>query len=401
MKGIGISQLSHAGMRRLAEQLDKQSGVGDANGTITTGELDKAIAAAEANPASGPDLGELRSLRTFLQHFGSDDGSLRSNVALSGGGYSPVAMRASHMSGDATLAQEPIHLGEGSRIDGTARVFNHRANIQDRQSLVFPLDEGSLHLVEVRYQDTRTLKDLEFNMRQKGEHGWTTFRGDQYFEMKRKEDAGEIEIKREPDHNGPWVNNPVRVKVEVLYPDGRIHDMGKKFIDFHVHDARSVNGSGVPETDNIYKRMPHGELPAGTMMRLTPYFENKKPWEKDRDVACEFHWVKPVIVPKHKEKVRIASGYKYETPPRGGYDVDPNRKIAAVLVNWTDNGGTSRGSVSIETDRGTKRSQPYNVGSGETELIPVDGYAKDGKLKVHTHGHKSVDVRNLDVLYAE
>ena len=401
MKGIGISQLGHAGLRRLAEQLDQKTGAGDADGTITTAEVDKAIAAAEASPKDSPALGELRTLRTFLQHFGSDDGTLDARVSISGGGYSPVSLRTGAMSGDTTLAREPIHLGEGTRVDGTARLFNHRANILDRQSIVFPLDEGSLHLVELRYQDTRPLKDLEFNMRKKGEFGWTTFRGDQYFEMKRREDAGEIEIKREPDHNGPWVNNPVRVKVEVLYPDGRVYDMGKKFIDFNVHDARSVNGSGVPETDNIYKRMPRGELPPGTMMRLTPYFESKKPWEKDRDVACAFHWVKPIIVPKHKEKVRIRSAYNYETPPAEGYDVDPNRKIAAVMVNWTDNGGTSRGSVSIETETGTLRSKLYNVGSGETELIPIDAYAKDGKLKVHTSGSSSVDVRNLDVLYAE
>lgn len=404
MKGISIANIDHAGLRRLAEQLDQKTGIGDQNGRVTTAEVDKAIATAEASPGTFQNVNELRTLRTFLQHFGAEgDGSAAGPAAggISAGGYNPITARAGNLTGQVTTNIPPLHLGEGRRIDVTARMFEPTGvdrNIPSGRSILFPLDPGKLHLVELRYHDNRPLKDLEFNYREKGQFNYTTFRGDQYFEMKAKEDRGEIEIKREPDHNGPWVNNPVRVKVEVLYPDGRVHDMGKKFIDFHVHDARSVNGSGVPETDNIYKRMPPGDLPPGCLMRLTPYFENKKPWEENRTTACEFHWVRPITVPPHKEKVRIRSSYRFEKPPAEGYSVDPNRKIAGVLVNWTDNGGTSRGTVSIQGDRGPVRSQPYNVGSGETELIPLDGYAKTGKLKVEGHG---IEVANVDILYAE
>jgi hypothetical protein len=192
------------------------------------------------------------------------------------------------------------------------------------------------------------------------------------------------------------------VKVDVLYPDGTEHNIGKKFLDFHVHDAHSANSSGYPETDNIsngYENLPQGKLPEGAMLRLTPMHENRKPWEADRKTAMELSWVKPVYMPEHGEKVRIQSADSYTKPPSQGYPVDPNRPIAGVMVNWTDNGGMSSGRVGFKTDEGNFKSSSYNVGSGETELIPVDNLiAKDGRINISGSG---VEVRNIDVLYAD
>lgn len=403
MKTVPLASLPSAALRRAAEAVDQTAAGGNDDKAVSAAEIDQAIAAASSDPSRAEDLRHLQQLKTFVSHFGGDGGG-SPGTSVSGGGYSPVGARAGNLAGTVTTSREPFHVGDGRQVDSLSRLYEAGGkDIGDRQSILVPLDEGQLHLVELRYQDTRKLKDLELNYREPGSYEWKTFRGDKWFEMERKEKAGEIEIKREPDHNGPWVNNPVRVKVEVLFPDGRIHDLGKKFVDFHIHDAHSVEGSGSGETDNIYKRMPHGPLPEGCILRLTPYFENKKPWESDRDVTVRFEWVKPIRFPEYKEKVRVQSaGWNdYKAPPSEGYPVDATRKIAAVMVNWTDEGGYSRGSVSVNTDGGRVSSQPYNVGSGETELIPVDAYANDGKLFVHGHGHHPVKVGNIDVLYGE
>lgn len=400
MTTLPLSRLPSPALRRAAEQLDKT--IGDNDQAISAAEVNKALAAAAAEPSRKDELQLLSQLKTFLTHFGADGGS--SPATLSGGGYSPLDARTAHMTGTLTTAREPFHVGEGRQADALSRLYQVGGkDILERQSILVPLEPGQLHIVELRYQDTRKLRDIEFNYREPGSYDWKTFRGDQWFEMERREKAGEIQIKREPDHNAPWMNNPVRVKIDILYPDGRVHDLGKKLVDFHVHDARSPDGSGSGETDNIYKMMPSAPLPPGCILRLTPYIENKKPWEANRDVALRFEWVKPIHFPEYKEKVRIQSGGwgNYKLPPSDGYNVDPNRKIAAVMVNWTDEGGYARGSVSVNTERGRLSSDQYNVGSGETELIPVNAYAKDGKLFVHGHGIHPVKVGNLDVLYAE
>lgn len=402
MTTLPLSRLPSPALRRAAESLDKAPATGNDDQAISTAEIDKAIAAAAAEPSRQDELRLLTQLKTYVAHF-ADDGRT-SPATLSGGGYSPLDARTSHMTGTVTTAREPFHVGEGREVDTISRLYQVGAKeILERQSILVPLDPGQLHIVELRYQDTRKLRDLELNYKEPGSYEWKTFRGDQWFEMLRREKAGEIQIKREPDHNAPWMNNPVRVKIDILYPDGRVHDLGKKLVDFHIHDAYSPDGSGSGETDNIYKRMPRDPLPPGCILRLTPYIENKKSWESDRDVALRFEWVKPIRFPDYKEKVRVRSGGygRYELPPSGGYDVDPNRKIAAVMVNWTDEGGFSRGSVSVNGERGRVSSQHYNVGSGETELIPIDAYAKDGKLFVHGHGSHPVKVGNIDVLYAE
>ena len=104
-------------------------------------------------------------------------------------------------------------LSDYAAVGGAQGGFQHRFRVYDRagaacvtakcggminravhsgQSVLVPLQEGQLHIVELRYQDTRKLRDLEFNSRTKGTLDWTTFRGDQWFEMKRKADPAMI-----------------------------------------------------------------------------------------------------------------------------------------------------------------------------------------------------------------
>jgi hypothetical protein len=394
MGDLPISQISNATFRRAAEALDQKPGLGNQDGAISVAEIDAALSAGVPDA----ERAALVWLRTFVAHGG---GSAR--IQLSAGTLSAVGARAGNAAGTIEANKPPLVL-DMRRIDGVTTqcdIPSSERDVPASRSVLVPLDEGQLHIVELRYHDNRKLKDLELNWRAKGSFDWTPFRGEQWFEMKKKEGAGEIEIKREPDHNEPWLNNPVRVKVEVLYPDGRVHDMGKKLVDPHIHDAHSVDGSGSPETDNIYKQMPPGRLPAGCFMRLTPYFENQKPWEQDRTTAIQFHWVRPVMIPPHKERARVFGSGPWQPIDPNGYAVDPKRTISAVLVTWTDEGGTSRGSVSLQGEHGRFSSPPSNIGSGETELIAVGAKATDGKLFVHGHGSHPVKVRSIEVLYAD
>jgi hypothetical protein len=397
-----ISTIHQPQLRKAAELADQMAGAGSKNGVVTTAEVDKAIKVLKADPDRFADVQALTTLKTFLVHQGGKDTG--SSSGLSGGGYSPVNMMASNMTGTAKPIKEAVVLGNPQAPDAASQLFqvpSAQRNIADKQSVLIPLEGKEIHVIELEYQDTRKLKDLEFNYREPGSFDWKTVRGDQFHALEAREKRGEVEIKREGDHNAPWVNNPIRVKVEVLFPDGRVHEIGKKFLDFHVHDAHSAESSGYPETDNIsngYENLPQGKLPDGCMLRLTPNHENRKPWEKDREVAMEVSWVKPTYVPDHAEKKSIVSAHSYSKPKPEGYPVDKNRKIAAVMINWTDNGGSSSGSISMNTKDGPLRSNSYNVGSGETELIPVNAYAKDGKFKIEGHG---VEVKNIDVLYAD
>lgn len=274
--------------------------------------------------------------------------------------------------------------------------------VKDGQSVLIPLEGGrELHMIELRYQDTRALQDFEFNMRPKGSSEWQTFRGDQYREMEQREKAGEVEIKREPDHNAMWINNPIRVRVDVVDADGKVlHTIGKKFLDPQLHDAWSPTGPGSAETDNIsngYEKLPAGQLPAGAFLRLTPMHQDRKPWEAERTVAMDLSWVKPIYMPQYTERAQVRQG-TWEKPLAQGYDVEAGRPMAAVLVTWTDHGGTSSGSVRLTRPDGSAlQTQSYNVGSGETELIPLDGaVSRDGKLFIEGHG---LEVGNIQVLY--
>ncbi len=388
MKSLPLSAIATPTLRQLAERIDQAASAGNLDGVISVAEVDQALVEAERAASGFENLDQLRGLRTFVEHFGTT-------------GTGPVPPSSPDLF-DTTPS--PVHVGEGTRPDSVTRYFQTgwgQRNILEHQPILIPLDPGKVHLFEVRYQDTRKLRDLEFNYREPGSSAWTPFRGDQWFELERREQKGEIQIKREPDHNGPWINNPIRVKVEVLYPDGRIHDLGKKLVDPHVHDAHSVDGPGSGETDNIYKNLPQEKLPPGCLLRLTPFTENKKDWEQSREVALSFEWARPIRVPDHVERRQVHASYDYASPPSDGYPVDANRKIAAVLVNWTDNGGASQGSISVMGDGGRKQSGSYNVGSGETELIPVDDYARDGRIRVQGHGSSPVHVRSVEVLYAE
>jgi len=405
VRQIGLNQISHPSLRKVAEQVEGTAGVGKKDGVLTTDEVDKAIALAATKPEKFGDVAALKSLKTFLAHMGTDSttGTAR---PLGGGGYSPLAALSGHITGSLQTVKDPLILADPRRDDVTTAMFEvspELRNVEDQQSVLIPLDAKELHLIEVQYQDTRKLSDLEFNYQPKGSFEWKPFRGDKYLEMVEKEKTGELSIRREPDHNTPWINNPIKVKVDVLYPDGQTHSIGTKFLDFHVHDAYSADSSGYSETDNIsngYESLPSGQLPEGCLLRLTPQHNNRKPWEADRTIAMDLAWVKPTYIPNHKERVEVFAGAGFETVKPEGYPVDPNRKIAAVMVTWTDHGGTSSASIAIDkTEKGEAfRSNSYNIGSGETELIPIGAYARDGKVKIDGYG---VDVSRMQVLYVE
>lgn len=401
-QSASLSQIAQPHFRKLAEQLDKSGTIGNGDGAISTVEVDRAIEAAQHDPGRFGEIASLRALRTFVVHCGEPEAG--GAQPLGGGGYNAVAMRTASLTGTSQNAKAPVWLGEPRVEDSCTHIFQvpgAQRDLADRQSALVPLEAKELHLIELKYQDTRPLRDLEFNYRKKGEHTWQTARGDVWFDLKSREKAGEIEVKRERDHNGPWINNPIRVQVEVLFPDGRVHSVGKKFLDFHVHDAHSPDSSGYPETDNIsngYERLPQGKLPEGCLLRLTPIHENRKSWEQDRGVAANLSWVKPIYKPSFIEQVRVHDAAAWEKPKAAGYPVDPTRTIAAVLVTWTDHGGTSSGSVSMQSDQGPWRSPRYNIGSGETELIPLDRKATDGRLRIEGYG---MELKRVEVLYAD
>lgn len=405
IRQVNLSQINNAALRKAAEQVETTAGVGTKDGVLTTAEVDSALALAKTQPAKFGDIAALRSLRTFLVHMGDTPGAAPAASTISGGGYSPVGLQAGNMMGTVQKAKDTIMLNDMTRPDAVSTYFSvpsDKRMVEDRQSVVLPLEAKEIHLIELQYQDTRPLKDLEFTYQPKGSMEWKAFKGDKWFEMEAKEKSGELKIRREPDHNSPYVNNPIKVQVDVLFPDGHVHSIGKKFLDYSVHDAHSIDGAGYPEIDNIsngYEHLPQGALPEGCLLRLTPLHENRKPWEADRKIAMDLAWVKPQFLPTNKERAVVFQSGNWVKPDPAGYAVDPNRKIAAVMVTWTDHGKPYSASVSIgKNEKGVSWSSPStNVGSGETELISVDGYAKDGRIKVNGQ----VDVNKVQVLYAE
>jgi hypothetical protein len=407
MKAAKIHSISDAAVRRAAELLDKTA-IGNRDGVVTAEEVKEALKHVEENPdLRGRDdvRDALGKLDEYLERFGDGNVSAqpRSPAPTSSSGFSALGIQLAALGGRAP--GDDLALGDGrwkSSIEHLFSVPHADRNVHDGQSVRIPLEPHKIHMIELEYQDTRPLKDLSFSMREPGSYDWKEFRGDKWFEMLDKEKSGDVEIRRESDHNAPWENNPIRVKVEIEYPDGDVFHVGKKFLDFHVHDAYDVDSSGYPETDNInrtYDSLPDEELPPGCTLVLTPVHENRQDWESDRKIALELSWVKPIYVPEHNDRVTISDSYDFEDPPQGGFEVDPDRKIAGVLVTWTDNGGTASGSVRFDTDDGGFESDSYNVGSGETELIPCDGMkAKDGRL--HIEGW-DIQVSNVEVLYVD
>ena len=214
-----ISKIAQPQFRKLAEQLDKLGASGNRDGATSTTEVDSAIAAAQSDPARFGEIAALRSLRTFVVHCGEPENGNAN--PLGGGGYNPVAMRSATLTGTDQSAKAPVLLGEPRIEDSCTQVFQvpqSQRDLADRQSALVPLEAKELHLIELKYQDTRPLRDLEFNYRNKGEFNWQTTRGDDWFDLKKREKAGEIDVKRERDHNAPWINNPIRVHVDVLFP---------------------------------------------------------------------------------------------------------------------------------------------------------------------------------------
>ncbi len=397
MKFKKIDTIQNPTLRHTAETID-QGSVGNADGFITTTEIE------QANEMEANSFTPLSNLQDYVEQFGDGAGTLDSGVSVSDSSAPIFTPLSIHFPDSEQPEDDTVRLTDVQKPNSAERMFRvpyGKQEIRDGQSVEIPLEGRAIHMIELEYQDTRKLRDLEFNVREPG-GSWRTIRGDEYHEMVNKESNGEVQIKRESDHNAPWINNPVRVKVEIVYPDGETHLVGKKFLDFHVHDAYDADSSGYPEIDNInrtYENIPSGKLPEGSILRLTPMFTDKKEWEADRDIAAELSWVKPIYMPEHKEKVSILEGWGFKDIDPNGYEVDPNRPIAGVLVKWTDNGGMSSGSVSFATEDGTYRSSSYNVGSGETELIPLDGkIATDGVIKIEGYG---VQVASIEVMYAD
>jgi hypothetical protein len=397
MKQVKVAALGAGTLRDLAHSVDQAAGVGNQNGVLTLNEVELALAAPAAT-FSASNRAHLQALRTLLA-FAPDEPAAAEPSATPASG--PMAARMANMAGPPP-APPALVLDNPQRPDVTCALFQvpgAQRKVLDRQPVLIPLDARELHVIELQYQDIRPLKDLEFNGCAAGSSAYKPFRGSEYFERLQGERAGTFKIQREPDHNGPWVNNPVKVNVEVLFPDGRIHHVGNKFLDFNVHDAHSVDGAGYPETDNIsngYEYLPDGPLPAGCLLRLTPHFTAKKPWEAQTNVAMDLRWVKPQYLPEHTDAVSVFSAGGFQDAPAEGFAVDPNRTIAAVLVTWSDNGGTASGSIRLDsTEQGAFTSPSSNVGSGESELIPVDRKALNGRIKLQGYGIQVSDVRVL------
>jgi hypothetical protein len=284
-----------------------------------------------------------------------------------------------------------------------------------------PLPEGVLHLVELSYQDVRPLADLLFS------HGSVRFRASQFtlspwhasekvppharvegtalhgdwFSALDLEQRGLISIDREPDHNGPWIHNPLRVLVEIVYPNGKTFRVGRKFVDFSVRDAHELDGSGYTEIDNIsrgYESLPSDPLPKGCRLRLRLERENRQAWEKVQ-APMRLDWVKPQALPMFASRGVIHDAADFERPLHGGYSVDASRPLVAVLVTWSDQGTAQSGFVRFMGADGEEvRTPNSNIGSGETELILLHGKTA-ARGKVYLAGGSHLRVKRIEVLY--
>lgn len=287
--------------------------------------------------------------------------------------------------------------------------------INAEQEIWVPLPAGQPHVIELEYQDARRTGDLLFSVRKKGTHGpYVSMRGD---ELWPKRAAYELKTNEKGE---PWIENPVRVAVDIIYPDGgskSVHHVGRKFVDPHMQDAYDVDSMRTPEVDNIFTgygaQLPNEQLPPGCFLRMTVQKPNEQPWEKGKP-ALKLSYVRPQVMPPYAARKVVYTaqdtdpgaiqfeGTAYAKPPAKGFKLplDPGRKVSAVLVRWTDQGGPYSGRLNWQTSDGAQhQSQSYWIGSGETELIPLDNTVpKDGII--HIGGSERIRVHSIEVLYA-
>lgn len=304
MKAINIAAIQETDLRLSAELLDRTV-AGDRDGTITSGEVDRALEVVGSDPrlTTAPEVrANLEKLKAYLERYGRDAGS-RPVPAYPPPNDLHNALGIQLEALGSTTKTPTLLLQDSDWESQQAQLFEvpyDQRKIRDGQSVLVPLEARALSGIEVEYQDTRKLKDLELNARQPGDYDWVPFRGDRWFQMADEEFIGSTEIKRQRDTDAPVINNPVTVKLEIVYPTGTIFKIAEPAVRFNVDDAFDSNSSGYPTTDNFdgqYGRLPDGPLPPGCMLRLTPSFANKKPWEKLRNIAVDLAWVRPTYLP--------------------------------------------------------------------------------------------------------
>jgi hypothetical protein len=341
-----------------------------------------------------------RSFRNQMDKLTGASGRARSFKPIGQGCSASVRIKRSLQWQDNRLVFTGADAFKLSRFEDLFQVPQSKQSVKEDQSVFIPLQNKNIHMIEMEYSDDRPLGDLEFSYRKKGLTNWKKFRGKDLGQMMADEKSGNIELKREPDHNSLWINNPVKVKIEIAYPNGSVGHVGDKFLDYHVHDADEWDptSTGYPETDNInpdYEDIPTRAIPEGSFLKVTPYFANRKPWEK-RKKAADIMWVKPIYVPVFKSSRRVYDAVKFNPPKSEGYKVDPSRKIAAVKVTWTDWGKPFEGKVTFDGFS----SDYSNIGSGETELINCDNQkAANGRLFIKGSG--KIGIQSVEVLYAD
>jgi hypothetical protein len=403
VKRLGIDHIQDAHLRRRAELLDRVAGDGD--GAVDALEVASAIKSAKTHPdlKEHPELtAHLRELRDLVSARGE-------NVpAPAGPGLSPMGVQLL-----ALLEPELDSDGRMMLNDGVWETScEHRFDVPkatrtfgDGQELLLPLDGRELHVIEVLMRDARRLSDQAFHYREAGSDDWQLFYGDDYFAMKKRESRGEVEIARDTRLGEPWVDNPMRVEVDIVMPDGSTFHVGDKRIEFHVKAMKNKNQRGYVELDVINdttERLPDGDLPDGACLRLRVRYEKPQLWRDADEAAAEIHWVKPVYRPRHDEAKLVVDNADFSPIRPDGYAVDPDRPIAAVMVTWSDHISDAEGELTFATADGEFRSGLRWVSSGETELIATEGLrAKDGRLHVGGKKPEEIGIKRIEVLYAD
>lgn len=265
--------------------------------------------------------------------------------------------------------------------------------IADQAQVVVPLRAGArLQNIELRFRDFRPRQFIALKYRTLPDGQWEQFCASELRALERDEDLGLIEISREPDHDAPYMDNPVRMRAELLAADGTRRPMTVKLIDPELSGP-----AGGWETDNLYSGLPVEPLAEGASLLLTVLHPSPMPWEPPESRGADFSWVKPVYFPAYSEEVVVFESPTFEPPPAEGYVISTGRKLEAVLVTWDDQKGPYSARVRLTTAEGTFSSSARNIGSGETELIAIGQTSTDGRLLVV--GPSQVTVRRVAALY--